>query len=158
MIGKQVKKTSEIEEIIKLAKKNKINIHIVKKGDKINIEKNVCFTILWPKEENLILENGINNNSIVGKFTYKSTSILFTGDIEEKAEKEILKTYKNNLEILKSDILKIAHHGSKTSSTIEFLNAVKPQIALIGVGQNNKFGHPAQSTIENLKLIKARNI
>lgn len=113
---------------------------------------------MWPKEDNLILENGINNNSIVGKFTYKNMSILFTGDIEEKAEKEILNLYKNNLEILKSDILKIAHHGSKTSSTIEFLNAVKPQIALIGVGQNNKFGHPAQSTIENLKLIKARNI
>ena len=79
--------------------------------------------------------------------------MLFTGDIEEIAEKEILDKYKENTEFLKSTILKVAHHGSKTSSTKEFINIVKPKYAVIGVGKDNKFGHPSNVTIENLKTI-----
>ena len=82
--------------------------------------------------------------------------MLFTGDIEEIAEKEILKEYKNNLEILNSNILKVAHHGSKTSSTKEFLDKVNPEIALIGVGKNNKFGHPNIEILEKLKNINTK--
>lgn len=156
VITKQMEKTKDVEEIINLAKKKKIKILIVKAGDKIDIEKYMHFTVLWPKEDKLISENAINNNSIVAKLTYKNTSALFTGDIEEKAEKEILNLYKNNPKILKANVLKIAHHGSKTSSTIDFLNAVKPEIALIGVGQNNKFGHPSENTIEKLKSLKTK--
>lgn len=151
-----MEKTEEIEEIINLAKKKKIKILIVKAGNKINIEKYMYFTVLWPKEDELISENSINNNSIVAKLTYKNTSALFTGDIEEKAEKEILNLYKNKPKILKANILKIAHHGSKTSSIKEFLNAVSPEVALIGVGQNNKFGHPSEETIKKLKLLKTK--
>lgn len=139
-----------------MAKKKKIKILIVKAGDKINIEKYMYFIVLWPKEDELISENSINNNSIVAKLTYKNTSVLFTGDIEEKAEKEILNLYKNNTQILKANILKIAHHGSKTSSTKEFLDAVSPEVALIGVGQNNKFGHPSEETIKKLKLLETK--
>ena len=112
--------------------------------------------ILWPKDELQILENPINNNSIVSKLVYKNFSILFTGDIEEIAEKEILNTYKNNLDILNATILKVAHHGSKTSSSLEFLKEVKPKYALIGVGKNNKFGHPSSSVIQNLTENKVR--
>lgn len=97
--------------------------------------------------------------------------MLFTGDIEEIAEKEILQEYKNanakedsnqylnkdiktikNLEnCLKSDIIKVAHHGSKTSSTQEFIKVVNPKFALIGVGKNNKFGHPNEEVVNRLK-------
>ena len=104
----------------------------------------------------MISENPLNNNSIVGKLIYKNFSILFTGDIEEIAEKAILDKYENNSHILKSTILKVAHHGSKTSSIIEFLNKVKPQYALIGVGKNNKFGHPSSSTLNNLEKLKIK--
>lgn len=76
--------------------------------------------------------------------------MLLTGDIEEIAEKQILEEYKNS-DILKSTILKVAHHGSKTSSSLEFLETVKPKIALIGVGENNTFGHPNNSILERLK-------
>ena len=76
--------------------------------------------------------------------------MLFTGDIEEIAEKEILKLYKDRL---KANVLKVAHHGSKTSTSKEFLEAVSPQIALIGVGENNKFGHPDEITLERLNDI-----
>lgn len=78
----------------------------------------------------------------------KIFSILFTGDIEVEAEKELEQVYGKKL---KADILKIAHHGSKTSSREEFIKLVSPKIALIGVGENNKFGHPADITLERLE-------
>ena len=105
--------------------------------------------------ENKINENVLNNNSLICKLVYKDFSMLFTGDIEEIAEKTILKKYKGS-KLLKSTILKVAHHGSKTSSSKEFISAVQPQIALIGVGSNNKFGHPSNVTIENLKNINCK--
>ena len=86
---------------------------------------------------------------------YNDFSILFTGDVEEIAEREIISKYQNNLSILESDILKVAHHGSKTSSIVEFLEIVKPQIALIGVGESNKFGHPSETVIDRLKVMNA---
>ena len=76
--------------------------------------------------------------------------MLFTGDIEEIAEKNIIQEYRNNLQIFKSTMLKVGHHGSKTSSMEDFIEAVKPKIALIGVGQNNKFGHPSDEVLERL--------
>lgn len=104
-----------------------------------------------------IAENILNNNSIVAKLNYKNNSILFTGDIEKIAEKEILKEYEKT-NILKSDILKVGHHGSKTSSIEEFLKAVNPKIALIGVGENNTFGHPNDGVIERLKGLRNTNL
>ena len=110
--------------------------------------------IIWPKEE-LIKENVLNNNSIVAKLNYKEFSMLLTGDIEEVAEKEILKEYKDK-NILASTIIKIPHHGSKTSSTQEFLEKIKPKIALIGVGKSNNFGHPNKEVIERLQDMRYR--
>ena len=101
--------------------------------------------------KDLISENAINNNSLVAKLIYKDFSMLFTGDIEEVAEKAILKKYEKHLEKLKATVLKVPHHGSKTSSTQEFLNAVNPRVALIGVGKNNTFGHPNSDVLERLK-------
>lgn len=80
-------------------------------------------------------------------------SMLLTGDIEKIAEEQILYEYRNNYKILKSTVLKVGHHGSKTSSIYEFLKEVNPEIALIGVGENNKFGHPNQEVIERLDKI-----
>ena len=76
------------------------------------------------------------------------------GDIES-SEKDVLDKYKES-NILESTVIKIAHHGAKTSSSEEFLKAVNPKIALIGVGQNNKFGHPSNTTIEKLKSLGCR--
>ena len=149
VISKQGKSSENYEKFKKIAKDKKINVVIVSKGDKLEVEKNFYFDILWPREE-LIQENILNNNSIVAKLNYNNFSMLFTGDIEEIAEKEIVSIYKGT-NALKSTILKVGHHGSKTSSTQEFLNAIKPKIALIGVGENNTFGHPSDSVIERLE-------
>lgn len=78
--------------------------------------------------------------------------MLFTGDIEEVAENKLLKIYNNNE--LKADILKVPHHGSKSSNTTLFLKAVNPSFALIGVGSNNKFGHPNKEVINRLEALR----
>lgn len=103
---------------------------------------------------NIIYENSINNNSLVCKLIYKKFSMLFTGDIEEIAEKDILEKYKNNPNVLNANVLKVAHHGSKTSSNEKFLATVNPKIALIGVGENNKFGHPSDETLKKFAVNK----
>lgn len=154
IIGKQYEEYENYKEFIKIAKDKKINIRVVGAGEKITIEKNLYIDVLWPiNREKMVIQNAINNNSLVFKLRYINFSMLFTGDIEEIAEKEILDKYKENTEFLKSTILKVAHHGSKTSSTKEFINIVKPKYAVIGVGKDNKFGHPSNVTIENLKTI-----
>ena len=154
IIGKQYEEYENYKEFIKIAKDKKINIRVVEAGEKITIEKNLYIDVLWPiNREKMVIQNAINNNSLVFKLRYINFSMLFTGDIEEIAEKEILDKYKENTEFLKSTILKVAHHGSKTSSTKEFINIVKPKYAVIGVGKDNKFGHPSNVTIENLKTI-----
>lgn len=151
LIAKQAENSSEFEEFLNVVRSKNINIILVEDGQKLQIDKDTYIEIFHPSKE-LIKENALNNNSIVLKLNYKNFSVLFTGDIEEIAEKEILKRYKN----LNSTVLKVAHHGSKTSSTLEFLNAVKPKIALIGVGEENNFGHPSDITLENLSSIGSK--
>ena len=151
IICKQGEINDNLKKFKQIVKNKKIKIQVVDKKDRLRIDKDSYFDILWPDSKNLISENILNNNSIVCKFNYKSFSMLFTGDIEKKAEKQILEEYKNNLNILSSTVLKVGHHGSKTSSTMEFLEAVKPRIALIGVGENNTFGHPNEDVIERIK-------
>ncbi len=153
IITKQVENSNNFKEFIKTANEENVNIILVEAGDKIQIENNLYFDVLWPNSKYYISENPLNNNSLVCKLIYKEFSMLFTGDIEEIAEKEVLKIYKDKL---KSDVLKVAHHGSKTSSSKEFLEAVSPQMALIGVGENNKFGHPNESTLKRLKDIRCQ--
>lgn len=150
LIGKQFEKNENFEYIVNLANKKHIKIIELQAGNKINIEKNSSLEILWPSVAEKILENAINNNSLVCKFVYKNFSMLLTGDIESIAEEKLLGKYKNTNR-LNANILKIAHHGSKTSSIQEFLNEVNPKIALIGVGRKNKFGHPNQEVLERLK-------
>lgn len=151
IIGKQYKMSDNYKEFIEIVKKKNIKVNIVEAREKIGIESGIYFDILWPFSDNVINENILNNNSVVCKLFYEKTSILFTGDIEEIAEKEIMEKYKNKKEILRANILKVAHHGSKTSSSEEFINIVKPKIALIGVGKENKFGHPNNIVLKRLK-------
>ena len=98
----------------------------------------------------------INNNSLVVKLEYKDFKMLFTGDIEEIAEESLLKLYEK--EELKADILKVPHHGSKTSSSKKFLEAVSPKLALIGVGENNKFGHPNDEVLNRIHKLRCPNL
>lgn len=152
IISKQYENTENFEEFYKIVNEKNISVKYVKAGNIINLEKNLSIHILFPIEKQ-IGENPINNNSIVFKLIYKEFTMLFTGDIEEIAEEKLVNLYKNNL---KSDILKVAHHGSSSSSTEDFLKCVRPQIALIGVGENNLYGHPSSSVIDRFKNINTQ--
>ena len=90
-----------------------------------------------------------NNSSIVLRATWGTTTALLTGDAEEPAESSIMKTYSS--EHLGSMLLKVGHHGSRTSSTAAWLDAVKPQIAVISCGKNNSYGHPHAEVLDRLK-------
>lgn len=130
VISKQAEQSEECEQMLAVAKKNNVKIIIVEAGQTLKIENNIFFSIMWPSRENLISENALNNNSIVAKLTYGNFQMLFTGDIEQIAEEKIVEKYGDKL---KSTILKIAHHGSNTSSIESFISAVEPEIVLIGV-------------------------
>ena len=149
IISRQGEESENFTEFMGLVNEKNINLIIVKKGDFIHIDKYSYFEILFPEEE-YIRDNILNNNSIVAKFTSKNTSMLLTGDIEEVSEDRLCELYgaTNKLE---ADILKVAHHGSKTSSTEDFLQLVNPKLVLIGVGENNNFGHPNSNVIKRLK-------
>jgi len=130
IISKQVEETDLFNQIINLCKRNEVKIIVVEAGTEIQIEKHIKLKILWPTNE-INSSSSINNNSIVAKLEYNKFSMLFTGDIEKESEEEIVKMY--GKDVLKSTILKVAHHGSNTSTTQKILKKVSPQIALIGV-------------------------
>lgn len=133
IIVKQFENSANYEKFIKLVKEKNIRLYTVEAGQIVNIEKNLYFEILWPDSKNVINDNVLNNNSLVCKLVYKNFSCIFTGDIEEISEKAIIEKYATNLRNLNATVLKVAHHGSKTSSIKEFLEAVRPKLALIGV-------------------------
>ena len=153
LIGKQFEKCDSLDEFIKIANSKKIKVVTIKAGARINIEKDLYFEILWPNDKEKIDKNIINNNALVFKMAYGNFNMLFTGDIEEEAEKILISKYKNKLN---ANVLKVAHHGSNSSSTKEFLKYVNPNITLIGVGENNTYGHPNEETIKRLKDINCK--
>lgn len=161
IISKQGKNSDNYIQFLKIAKEKKTKIIVVKQGDIIPIDTKCYISILFPSQD-LINSNVLNNNSVVTKFVYqikpeKKFSLLLTGDVEAIAEKKIVEEYQDTNE-LQADILKVAHHGSKTSSTTEFLKLVKPKIALVGVGEQNTFGHPSKITLDNLESLRLPNL
>ena len=153
LIAKQEEQSENYKRFLNIVKEKNIPVIIGKEGDKINIEKDLYLDILFPESEQ-IEENVINNNSLVFNMHYNNFSMLFTGDIEEIAEKRIIEI--TNKSRLKADIIKVPHHGSKTSSTRELLEIVLPKIALIGVGKDNLFGHPSSETIDKLDELEIK--
>ena len=153
LIAKQEEQSENYKRFFNIVKEKNIPVIVGKRGDKINIEKDLYLDILFPESEQ-IEENVINNNSLVFNIYYNNFSMLFTGDIEEIAEKRIIEI--TNKSRLKADIIKIPHHGSKTSSTRELLEIVLPKIALIGVGKDNLFGHPSSETIDKLDELEIK--
>ena len=149
IIGKQGETSDNFNRLVGMIEEKNINVIVAEKGKIIKIDKYSYFEVLFP-EDTLIKENVLNNNSVVAKFNCMDFSMLFTGDIEEIAENRICELYADSNK-LNATVLKVAHHGSKTSSTDEFLELVDPKIALVGVGANNNFGHPNEEVIDRLK-------
>src|SRR3989338_920196 len=117
-------------------------------GKVIDLGNSVTLSIIHPAESlsGKVMEK-VNNESVVLMLKYGETEILLTGDIEAKAERQIILSGAN----LDADILKVAHHGSKTSTLAEFLYEVSPQVAVIQVGTKNRYGHPTQEVLSRLE-------
>ena len=134
-------------ELVEQAERLGINIVYVKAGDKIEFP-DYKLNVIWPEKGD---NREINQLSVVYRLEVAGYSMLFTGDLGEEGEKFILD--KDNLG--KADILKVGHHGSSTSSTEEFLDAVNPKVAIISCGEGNSYGHPHRETLERLNAAGA---
>ena len=130
----------------KFLKENKVSITYYDRN-LINIDGTVLY-VLNNLKDKLQLRFDTNNSCGVLKIEYGNNKFLFDGDIELPAENYLIKKYQNFLNV---DLLKIAHHGSKTGSSQNFLEAATPVYGLISVGINNKFKHPSPSVIKRLE-------
>ena len=120
-----------------------VPLEIVGSGDVMQLG-NVLIDVVWPAPIQAGDSPSRNNDSIVLRVRFGENSFLFTADIEKAAEAALVKTGTN----LHTDVVKVAHHGSKTSSTEQFVAAVRPTIAVISVGRHSIFGHPHKEVVE----------
>ena len=136
---------SEIsKDVEKLILNGILSRQILSAGQKLEFADNINLKFLAPASKNGFHEKDLNNNSLVFKLQYGEFSMLFTGDIEAKTENDLVSRYGKKLQ---STFLKVAHHGSSTSSTYNFLKAVQPQLALISCGDKEKYNHPNKKVL-----------
>ena len=131
--------TKTFEDVIDRIEEKEYNINVPEIDEIFNLG-NMKFKVIYTGTD----ESDLNNTSIVLNMTFGNTSYLFTGDATEVTEEKIL-----NKDI-KSDVLKVGHHGSSYSTTDEFLNTVNPKYGIISVGKDNKYNHPSDKTIKKL--------
>ena len=136
---------AELEELKTLAVKRKVSLYYMKKGEEIR-QGELGFKCLYPTGDEDIEDQ--NEASIVMRMDYKNLSVLFTGDIASSTETQVMKVA--DKEMLNCDILKVCHHGSKNSSSPDFLEAVNPKIYLVSCGLMNRYGHPHKDALERM--------
>ena len=136
---------AELEELKELAKMRDIKLFYMKKGDEI-VGKDISFRCIYPTGEEDIKDQ--NEASIVMRMDYKGLSMLFTGDIAGSTEEKIIEG--SDRDTLDCDILKVCHHGSKNSSTDDFLKKVNPKLYLISCGLMNRYGHPHRDALSRM--------
>jgi len=141
--------TKAFESMIRELKNKDLKIKPLKAGSTIHFDSDIQLEVFAPNSDSY---EDSNNYSPIIKLTYGNNSMLFTGDAEKLSEKETLKKGYN----LESDVLKVGHHGSSTSTSKDFLKAVNPSIAIISCGKNNKYGHPHKETITSLEDSKVK--
>ena len=132
--------------------KEKSSHLIAKRGTKITLSPGVYLSIIEAHPATWGPRGGkpdSNYSSIIAKLTYASTSFLFMGDASIKLENQLLTAKSSDL---KATVLKVAHHGAKSSNSLAFFRAVKPELAIISVAEKNRYNHPSPETIGWLKM------
>jgi len=129
-------------ELENLIKEKNIKEEIIKSPEIISLGGGAEFAIIFPTQDTAEWET--NEASIVGKLTYGNNSFLLTGDSPQKIEKYLVGKYGD---LLKSDVLKAGHHGSKTSNSELFVGTVSPVFTVISAGLDNRYGHPSPETV-----------
>jgi competence protein ComEC len=142
--------TQEYKNLLSLVNKKKIPAYFVKAGMRFDLSDKDYFLVLFPDRDVSGWET--NTGSVVGKFVSGERSVLFTGDSPAPIEQYLSKSIPLLLDV---DILKLGHHGSRTSTTAALLKVATPELALISAGKNNSYGHPHK---EVLTLLEQFNI
>lgn len=139
--------TAEYAEWHALLDEKHISVTIARRGQKIHLSPKIEVSILTPFDSfaSASLQN-VHDAMLISKLIYASSSALLMGDAEKILEYRLLFLGAD----IKSDVLKIGHHGSKTSTTEDFLRAVSPQYAVISAGRKNRYGHPYQGVLNRL--------
>ena len=132
--------TKTYTDMISAIEDNNIAVYNVTAGDTLFEDTNLIAEVVAPKETDADEQN---NNSVVIKLTYGNTKFVFTGDAEKSEEDGIWTN-------IKCDVLKVGHHGSKSSSSDNFLKKTEPTYAIISCGADNKYGHPSDETLNRL--------
>jgi competence protein ComEC len=141
LVGRMAQQDAEFSKFVSTLRATGTPLQLVQAGDVVDFGS-VKMTVLWPSAAGANRSN--NNDSVVLRLDLGSISVLLTGDVEREAEAQILASNSN----VAVDVIKVAHHGSKTSSTADFVKAVKPRFAIISVGQQSMFGHPHREVVE----------
>lgn len=149
LVGRTPNRDPEYSEFTEMLAFKGIPTRTIGAGDELKFG-NVSVTVLWPLASMNPNSASGNNDSIVLQLRYGSRSILLTGDIEAPAEKRIVES-DGSIADLKADVIKVAHHGSKSSSIEGFIAAVRPSLAVVSVGQTSVFGHPNKAVVERWK-------
>jgi competence protein ComEC len=148
-MSKKTANTETYEDVLDAMADKGLQITVPKPGDKLKFGE-AELEFLWPPAD--FDSDNVNDCSIVIRVTAGGHTVLLCGDIEKKAEKGILELGRN----IKCDVLKVAHHGSDTSSTKAFLEQVEPQYALISVGAHNDYKHPDPDVLKRLDNMGAK--
>jgi competence protein ComEC len=142
IIGHAPDNDPEFDFLARTVRRNRIPVSMVQAGERFDID-GVTVEVMWPPPASGTPVTSGNNDSVVLRLAYGPVSVLLTGDIEQAAEESLVASHAD----LRADILKVPHHGSKTSSSEAFINAVNPKYAVISVGERSRFGHPHASVV-----------
>ena len=142
----KVHTSQTFEEMLTLIDEKSIPYHVPKTGDMLDFDKDLLVKVLNADE--YAADN--NDASIVLKITYGNVSFLLTGDAGVALEKEMLQYD------VRATVLKAGHHGSNTSSSMDFIQAVKPKVTILSYGQDNKYGHPHAEVMERLQAVDSK--
>lgn len=141
--------TKTYENLVKAVKDEGLKTKELKSGMAIDLGEGAKFEVFTPQKSEY---EELNDYSPIMKLSFGDTSYLFTGDAEKLAEEEALAKYKTSLD---SDVIKFGHHGSSSSSSDAFIEAVSPKYGMISCAKDNKYGHPHRETLD---IIKKYNI
>jgi beta-lactamase superfamily II metal-dependent hydrolase len=138
--------TATYEKLLTTIDQKNIKYTTSTAGQTIDLDPAVRIDVLSPNGKNV---GSTNDNMLVLRLSYGSTSFLLAGDMPDTLEKQILST------LQPTTVLKVGHHGSSTSSSTAFLNVIKPEVAIISVGAGNSYGHPSAETLSRLQTVGA---
>lgn len=154
VLPKEIKKLTEqkqkLEELLFLAEEKKIQTVFMKGEDRI-LDGKMEILCLHPREGDYT--DNANEDSMVLDISYGEFTLLLTGDVEGRGEEKLIACLKNKKQYTHKqyEILKVAHHGAKGSTTEEFLQQIRPKLGLISCGRDNRYGHPAEETLKRLE-------